>query len=68
MSMQFNGWGQPGEGCRTSKLTEDDVREIRRLAGIVTREDLARRYGVSVSTIYSVTSGKHWSHVKEQKR
>lgn len=58
-------WGpQRGEECPNARLTEDKVREIRRLsrAGNGPRS-LARRYGVNEATIRGVISGKTWKHV-----
>lgn len=51
-----------GEKHRSSKLTEDDVREIRRLKaeGIATRE-LARRYPVSRVAIKYILNGRSWN-------
>jgi hypothetical protein len=48
-----------------AKLTEDDVREIRRLSknGKMLRE-LAVAYSVSIPTIAAIRSGRNWSHVK----
>jgi IS30 family transposase len=48
-----------------SRLTEDKVREIRRLheAGLATKRDLARRFGVVKSVIRSVIARETWVHV-----
>lgn len=47
-----------------SKLTEDDVREIRaRLADGATHLHIARAFGVHRSTIYDIAVGKKWRHV-----
>jgi hypothetical protein len=53
-----------GSGCGSSKLTEERVREIRELQsdGASTRA-LARRYGVSWTTIAAVIKGLYWRHV-----
>ena len=50
-----------GEDHPKSKLTKDDVREIRRRHGLgVPKSRLATDYGVSVVTIKSVLSGASW--------
>ena len=48
-----------------AKLTEDDVREIRRLyaTGNFTRRELARQFGVSVPTISKIVNRQTWKHV-----
>lgn len=58
--------GRQAKGSRhgMSKLTEEIVRTIRRelkqgVQGVV----LARRYGVSATTISAVVSGQNWSHI-----
>jgi DNA-binding XRE family transcriptional regulator len=52
-----------GERNPSAKLTVEQVREIRRLAGSYSRSELARRYGVNRSTIYLIATGKKWSTV-----
>lgn len=52
-----------GEANGLSRLTEEAVREIRRLRGDITQVELARRYGVSQSAISLVHLGKAWTHV-----
>jgi hypothetical protein len=48
-----------------TKLTEDDVREIRReLAASTPERHLARRYGVSKSLIWSIKTRRSWRHVE----
>lgn len=53
-------------GTRRSdtKLTEADVREIRRLftAGAV-RTEIARRFGINVGTMYKIAKRQMWRHV-----
>ena len=51
-----------GEDNPQAKLSEDDVRAIRRLAGIETRVNLARRFGVSVTAITLIIGGQRWRH------
>lgn len=55
----------PGESHPSAKLTDAKVRELRRrvAAGELIR-DLAPEYGVSVTTIREVASGKRWSHIE----
>jgi hypothetical protein len=48
-----------------AKLTEDDVREIRRLsANGLTRKELAMRFGVSSTNITFVVTRKLWPHIE----
>ena len=53
-----------GEDRPQSKLTENNVREARRLRaeGMAWRP-LAARYGVALNCIVSAVTGKTWSHV-----
>jgi len=48
-----------------AKLTEDDVREIRRLyaTGEFTHRELAVRFGVNNATICRIVLRKNWKHV-----
>ena len=54
-----------GERSGASKLTEADIVEIRGryAAGGVTQEDLAREFGVTVSTIRNITNRRTWKHI-----
>jgi Mitochondrial ribosomal protein subunit L20 len=58
-----------GEAASPAKLTEDDVREIRRLYDngrnpFATQQMLADKFGVSQCTVSSLLRGKTWSHGK----
>lgn len=59
-----HGTNACGSKLPQSKLTEDDVREIRRrLAAGDIQADIARGYGISQSVISMINSGKYWKHV-----
>jgi DNA invertase Pin-like site-specific DNA recombinase len=54
-----------GQNHRTSRLTDDDVRDIkRRLRDGESQASLGRRYDIAVSTIYKIKNGYGWNHVK----
>jgi hypothetical protein len=53
-----------GSAHGMSVLTEESVREIRRLAGQVTQVELARRFGVSKGTIGFIVRRESWKHVR----
>ncbi len=57
-----------GSDVGTSKFSDDDIREIRRLyaaangrRGILTQ--IAKAYGVSVTPIWSICHGLGWKHI-----
>jgi hypothetical protein len=52
-----------GEQIYCAKLTETQVRDIRRLANVASRRDLADRYGVVPGTITKVIKRALWRHV-----
>lgn len=54
-------WDQLGEDCPHSKLTEEEVYEIR--ASNMSKRALARKYGVVHSTIIHIQQRKIWSHL-----
>ena len=56
--------GVRGERHPLAKLTDDQVKEIRRLAGHVPDEDLAARFGVSRTTINKAKLRHTWHHVR----
>jgi hypothetical protein len=58
--------GVRGEHHHQAKLTEDNVREIRRrLAQGHYQTDIASDYGVGQYAIWAISCGKTWSHVKD---
>jgi hypothetical protein len=62
---RHRGIGAPrGHANGASKLTEDDVRHIRRLlAAGVSQHEVARQHGVSQSTVSDIRHGRLWSHL-----
>jgi len=52
-----------GEKHHAAKLTEDDVRSIRRLRHEKTRRELTEEFGIKPSTLDNVLSGATWRHV-----
>lgn len=55
--------GAFGEKHYTTKLTEDDVRQIRERARDITRKELAKEYSMPISTINSIVNRTNWKHV-----
>ena len=59
------GWGPRGEASPSAKLTEVQVRRIRKLrAQGVRGAELARRYGVTPQAISDIVLRKKWKHVQ----
>lgn len=52
-----------GQENGKSKLTEQLVREIRRLLGKETGVEIAKRYGLSPCTVADIKHGRTWRHV-----
>jgi hypothetical protein len=52
-----------GETSGNSKLTNQDVREIRTLKGILAYRKIARLYGVTYTTIFNIINKITWNHV-----
>ena len=52
-----------GEAHPRAKLTEEQVKEIRRLRGILGHRKTAAHFGVSPRAIRAIRSGKNWSHI-----
>jgi len=63
--MLSKGRGNRPKGVRISraKLTEDDVRYIRRMRGEIGQKELAERFGVSQGNISSIQLKRIWEHV-----
>lgn len=55
-----------GSNNAAAKLSEDDVREVRRLyaAGNASQRELARRFGVSQPAIRYAINGSTWGHIQ----
>lgn len=54
---------QGGSRTNTAKLTEDKVREIRRLYPRLNSRQLAEKYGVGQSTICKIINYQYWKYV-----
>lgn len=59
--MLIHGTSNRGGRNPTSKLTEDKVREIRRLNGTMLKKEIGLMFGVSASTISEIHARKKWS-------
>lgn len=55
--------GRTNRGTRQwqAKLTDQDVREIRRLAGTMRQADIAARFGIKQPTVSEIISRKKWA-------
>lgn len=59
-----NGKQFKGAANNNAKLTDDDVREIRRLRASGTKlKDVAAKFGIALSYASTVANGKIWQHV-----
>jgi predicted XRE-type DNA-binding protein len=57
-----------GEKHGCAKLTEEQVREIRKLAlkGELTQKEIAEIFGITRANVSMLKRGKTWSHLKEE--
>jgi len=64
----FRKFTRRGESVNTTKLTTDQVLEIRKRykPRVCTYKDLGREYGVVFSTIRDIVKKKAWAWVKEE--
>lgn len=56
--------GVKGAGHYLTKLTEEDVRQIREKAKTMTRKAIAKEYNMSVSATNSIVNRSNWKHVQ----
>lgn len=59
-----HGTASIGAKCRSTKLTEDQVKEIIAIKGKGSQKSIAERFGVAQSVISRIQSGKNWRHVQ----
>lgn len=59
--MEAHGTKMKGEKSPVAKLTEHDVREIRRMKGRFTLDELGATFGVSRATIHLIHQRKNWA-------
>lgn len=59
----IHGTNRPGSSNGSSRLTEDQVLEIRHLAGSMSQDKIAGRFGVGQSTVSSIVLRRSWQHV-----
>lgn len=55
-----HGTHRRGASQNGAKLTEDDVRKIRRLIGVIPHQEIADRFDVSQPTISQIKHGSSW--------
>lgn len=58
-----HGTALRGERNPFAKVTESDVREMRRLAGRLSLEELSDRYGITASRVNAIIKRIGWKHV-----
>lgn len=59
------GRGVRGHRVNTSKLTEDQIRDMRsRSISRGTKAALAREFGISKTSVGLILSGRHWKHLE----
>lgn len=63
-----HGTNTVGEKSSLSKLTSEQVCEIRQLAKLIPQKDIAPIFGVAASNISMIVSGKTWKHVDAGER
>jgi len=59
-----NGIMIVGQDSPRAKLTEEEVREILFMKGVLGQRKLAKKYGVAKSSIRAIHQRKHWKHVE----
>lgn len=52
-----------GEKSGTSKITEDDARQILALNGTMSQYEIARQFGISRSQVAKILYGQRWPHL-----
>lgn len=52
-----------GESHSQAKLTEDQVRDIRSLEGLMDQYEIAKKFGVAQATIWHILHRKTWRHI-----
>lgn len=52
-----------GEQCPQSKLTEQIVKEIKQLKGIMSYTKIAEKYNTNYSNVAHIMRGSRWAHV-----
>jgi hypothetical protein len=52
-----------GESCGAAKLTEKQVKEIRKLAGTMSYRKIGRQFGVVHATIKNIIVRNNWKHI-----
>lgn len=64
---RLHGTVQWGEANSNSKLNETKVREILKRAANGERQcDLAKKFGITPTTIYGIVRGRSWKHISQQ--
>jgi len=66
-NIEYRGYGGDRRGTKnpSAKLTDDQVREIRKLYATseYSQTELGKRFGVAQSIIYRIVRGDAWAHL-----
>lgn len=60
---KLHGTHRAGSDIPSSKLTEEDVSEIRALKGVLSQAKIGALFGVGQSAIFKIHHGLRWSHL-----
>lgn len=60
----LHGTANRGEANYAAKLTDADVREIRRLAGRMPQSKIGQIFGIEQTTVSGIVRRESWAHVK----
>jgi hypothetical protein len=63
--LSIGGPVRRGEDSRWARLTEDQVRWLRRMVGRISQNDAAWLLGIRQSQVSRIILGKRWAHVHE---
>jgi hypothetical protein len=58
--------GGYGAATRSAVLTEDEVREVKRMLGWFRQQDIADEFGVRLGTISAINTGKIWAWLPDE--
>lgn len=65
-SLSLRGWeSTAGENSKLAKLTEEKVREIRKLQSSKSLKEVAEIYSVTTTCIRDIWNRRRWSSVKD---
>ena len=61
-----HGTHNRGEKHSKHKLSDEDIYKIKELCGVITHEEIAKMFNISIALVSLIRNNKRWSHLTQE--